>query len=330
MFADNPKVMKFLYWEQASRDTIVLKKSYVDITGGDLIAGLLLSQIIYWHLPNSETGNTKLRVEKEGHLWIAKSRDEWFEEIRITAKQFDRASKLLADMGLIEKKLFKFNGRPIPHIRLIWENFLPKWDETINRTAEALSDMDFTQRGKSTLPKGENPFYTKGEIHFTEREKSLTEITTNITTNNTTNNISIDPSYSGISINSDSSEKENGMIGSIDEKILHLQNLISEKHRNKEIPTPIAKPLMIHTKRLIEENISIDEIEEIYLATQNLVNQYQFGSILSNVLYETKGKIRNIRALLLKAIKNYYDEIQEIERKQTTNKEYKFYDWLNT
>ena len=36
----------FLAWEKASRDSIDFKKIYVDVAG-DLIAGLLLSQIIY-------------------------------------------------------------------------------------------------------------------------------------------------------------------------------------------------------------------------------------------------------------------------------------------
>jgi len=42
---------EFLSWELTTRDTIDFKKIYVDIAG-DLIAGLLLSQIIYWHLPS--------------------------------------------------------------------------------------------------------------------------------------------------------------------------------------------------------------------------------------------------------------------------------------
>ena len=54
---------QFLSWEAKSRDIIDFKKIYVDIAD-DLIAGLLLSQIIYWHLPN-EHGKTKLRVQKD-------------------------------------------------------------------------------------------------------------------------------------------------------------------------------------------------------------------------------------------------------------------------
>ena len=41
---------EFIAWEQVSRDTIDVKRCYVDIAG-DLVAGILLSQIVYWHLP---------------------------------------------------------------------------------------------------------------------------------------------------------------------------------------------------------------------------------------------------------------------------------------
>ena len=39
----------FLKWEQSSRDTVDFKTVYVDMVG-DLLAGLMLSQIVFWHL----------------------------------------------------------------------------------------------------------------------------------------------------------------------------------------------------------------------------------------------------------------------------------------
>ena len=44
---------EFIAWEQVSRDTIDVKRCYVDIAG-DLVAGILLSQIVYWHLPDKD------------------------------------------------------------------------------------------------------------------------------------------------------------------------------------------------------------------------------------------------------------------------------------
>ena len=60
---------EFIAWELASRDTIDFKMIYVDISG-DVIAGLLLSQIIFWNLPDKK-GDTKLKVLKKGKRWLA-------------------------------------------------------------------------------------------------------------------------------------------------------------------------------------------------------------------------------------------------------------------
>lgn len=109
----------FLIWEQHTRDSIDVKRAYIDITG-DLVAGILLSQIIYWSLPN-QNGKSKLRILKEGFHWIAKTRNDWWEECRITGKQFDSAIQKLIALNIVHKKVFKFNGSPCTHLRLDME-----------------------------------------------------------------------------------------------------------------------------------------------------------------------------------------------------------------
>ena len=133
-----PTIETFFRWEQTSRDTVDFKKIYVDITG-DLIAGLLLSQIIYWHLPGND-GKSKLQVKKEGKLWLAKGRSDWWDEVRITSKKFDRASKLLKEQNIIETKLFKFYGNPTTHINLKEKIFLELWEEQINKASSIEGD----------------------------------------------------------------------------------------------------------------------------------------------------------------------------------------------
>lgn len=160
-------IQEFLAWEQMSRDTIDVKKVYIDIAG-DLIAGILLSQIIYWHLPNQE-GQTKLRVEKNGQLWLVKGREDWWEECRISPKQFDRAITILQKKNLVEKKIFKFNGNPTTHIRLNFDVLI-----------QYLSV--FTQRVKTNLPKEEKPNLPNGKNEVDEKVNSLTENTTENTT----------------------------------------------------------------------------------------------------------------------------------------------------
>jgi len=110
----------FFRWEQASLDTIDVKKCYIDIAG-DLVAGVLLSQIIYWFLPN-KNGKSKLRVLKNKEYCIAKNRSDWMNECRITPKQYDRAIKILKNKGFVRIVNGMFDGKRTPHIFLMLEN----------------------------------------------------------------------------------------------------------------------------------------------------------------------------------------------------------------
>lgn len=183
-----------------------VKLVYVDMADGDINAGILLSQIVYWNLPSRETGKTKLRVKKDGHLWLAKRRTDWYEETRLTDKKYDRAIKILEKNKLVEVKnyMFKHKGSDMPsktpHIRILWDTFLLQYRAILNESLQKAqenegypqeenevipnetgdqpySDMDFTERGKSVLPKGEDRFYPNGKIGFTERVTTITENT---------------------------------------------------------------------------------------------------------------------------------------------------------
>lgn len=199
----------FLKMEEQEREVIVTKKAYVDLAG-DLIAGVLLSQIAYWHKPSKksiESGSdaSKLKVTKkndQGDIieWLAKGREDWWEEIRISPKQFDRASKILEGKGFIDKKTFKFSGNPTVHVRIIWENFLPAYmkitglfedeeaneeHETEEKEVESLDTIGYSPKGKNDIPqkgrrkstKGEKGSLPKGKKEIDQRGKSLTEIT---------------------------------------------------------------------------------------------------------------------------------------------------------
>ena len=122
----------FIAWEAASRDTLDFKKIYVDITG-DLIAGLMLSQIVYWYLPN-KNGNVKLRVYKNNEYWLAKNREDWWEEIRITTRQYDRAKIILENKGIIKVTNTMFNNKRTPHILLMWDRLIELTEEQLGIT----------------------------------------------------------------------------------------------------------------------------------------------------------------------------------------------------
>jgi len=164
----------FLRWEETDYDAINVKRIYIDIAE-DLIAGILLSQIVYWHLPSKRDGNSKLKVKKGNKLWLAKGREDWWDECRITPRQFDRAIGILAEKGIIEKKLFRFNGSPMTHIRLIPDALM----EHIN---DALTKKNTCDAVNWILTKSENPYLQKCEIQLDKSVKTLTYNTTDNTT----------------------------------------------------------------------------------------------------------------------------------------------------
>ena len=189
----NDAYSQFLAWERTSSDNLLVKKTYVKIAG-DLVAGVLLSQLVYWNMPD-KYGNTKLRVTKDGELWLAKKREDWWDECCITPTQFDRASKQLEELGLIEKKIFKFNGVPTVHIRVNFDKLLEEVTrlqeeaekEMQERKAELTKPTPIFDKGENgfsdpILRKDENGFSGNMKMDFKEMGKSITDTTTEITT----------------------------------------------------------------------------------------------------------------------------------------------------
>jgi len=128
---------EFFIQEQISGDSIDVKRIYLKMAG-DIVAGVLLSQIVFWCLPTKEW-RSKLRVYRDGCLWVAKSRTGWEEEdgIPITPRQVDRALKILRDAGLVETVIHRFRGAPTIHIRLT-KKFLEEWHRMHKERVEKL------------------------------------------------------------------------------------------------------------------------------------------------------------------------------------------------
>lgn len=93
---------------------------YIDIVD-DLVQGTLLSRILYW-FSKDKNDRSKLRVFKDGYYWLAKQRKDWWEEIRITERQYDKAIKELENKGFVILAKYKFNSMPTIHIRPNFEN----------------------------------------------------------------------------------------------------------------------------------------------------------------------------------------------------------------
>ena len=163
---------EFFAWERQSYDSIEVKRIYIDLAG-DLAAGVMLSQIVYWWLPN-KSGKSKLRVKKEGYDWLAKTRHDWWDECRLKPRQADRALKILRDKGLIVTKIFKWNGNPTTHIG-ITTHFLAALNARIEEQA---SSSENESHDTVNSRNGNLEFPESGKtMHFTKSDKTITENT---------------------------------------------------------------------------------------------------------------------------------------------------------
>ena len=197
---------EFWGWEKTSLDTIDFKKIYADIAE-DVVAGLLLSQIIYWNLPEKNNPEkSKLRVRRGGKWHLVKSREDWWEECRISPRQVDRCLKILKDKKIVETEVHKFGElhTPTTFIHLKMDVFLPLLNkqQKENEEKEAIKEAekeavnnqmvisDVNQEGTLKLTKKAYKSYQSRHIKIDEQgtsfnTKTPTKTPTKIPTENT-------------------------------------------------------------------------------------------------------------------------------------------------
>lgn len=91
------------------------------MVGGDLAVGALLSQIVWWYLPHSETSKKKawgVVCKKDGHRYIYNTREQWMAQTGLTLDRYKRALSVLKKRGWIEVRIMRVQGVPTTHIRL--------------------------------------------------------------------------------------------------------------------------------------------------------------------------------------------------------------------
>lgn len=154
--------------------------AYIDIAGG-LVEGTLLSQIMYW-FSTGRDGKLRAKIVKNDELWIVKSRTDWWNEIRISPKQYDRAIKKLEELGLVVLGKWKFNGMPAIYIRPNYEylqSVIDEWKkqqvEMINGLEECAanhveSETGINQTANLDLPKSENGNLPNVETGIDEKD----------------------------------------------------------------------------------------------------------------------------------------------------------------
>lgn len=141
------------FWaSEKALPAVSLKKIYVDLVD-DLVTGLMLSQIAYWFRP-SKNGKSKLKIERDGKVWLAKSKKDWLEECAISERQCRRAIKLLVEKGFVQTQIWKFAGVPTTHFWL-----------DVDALAAAVAE-----RTNQSVP--------NVQIHLYETDSSITETTT--------------------------------------------------------------------------------------------------------------------------------------------------------
>ncbi|NIO06497.1 MAG: hypothetical protein GTO40_00380, partial [Deltaproteobacteria bacterium] len=144
------------------KNTITLPRIYLKIAG-DVVAGLFLSQCVWW--------SDKSDCE-DGWFW--KANKEWKEEIGLSYAQVKRATAKLVEMGILKTKLKKVKGAPTTH-------YYVDMDRLINLIFDFL---EIRQNGRV-----ENQESSKSK-DFQESEKSLTPLTPPSTDSTLTDNSS--------------------------------------------------------------------------------------------------------------------------------------------
>lgn len=158
--------------EDAYIDSISVKRVYIDICDGNLYDGLMLSQIIYWHGKNKETGKPRLKIEKNGHLWLAKSYEDWWNECRVTERTARSCITRLEELGVIKAEIWKFAGSPTKHIRMEWDRFVELLME-IQKNPPTKPRSKSVLTSKVITPETSDRNDLKGQIEMTGDVESI-------------------------------------------------------------------------------------------------------------------------------------------------------------
>lgn len=160
-----------------NKDDVSIPKIYIDMTD-DIGAAAVLDELMFWTLPKKGTGKTSLRVFRNGALWLAVRRKDWWDRKRLTERQADAAIAKLVKQEIVEKDVFLFDGKPTVHLRLKMDSFISLYSKNIQEMAEKENDenlirdiadlyqmMGFpNEMVNSNLPNGEMLNLPNGEI----------------------------------------------------------------------------------------------------------------------------------------------------------------------
>lgn len=114
------------------------------------IAAVMLAQLRWLH---GEARHVKW-VKRDGHYWVAYADNEWIHSVGLGAQQARRARVKLEKAGVLETGIFKVDGTPTTHIRLVDLSISTGEDGDIDEsldsaisTSPPLSETDETNEG---------------------------------------------------------------------------------------------------------------------------------------------------------------------------------------
>lgn len=120
----------------AEYDRINTPKIYIDLAG-ELAAGIALGQIYDVLTSEDSLVTATQRVERDGHIWLVRRREDWFEAARLKPRQVDRALRVLQERNLIKTKVARYLYDPVLHVRIIWPEFLEALQALLDSYAES-------------------------------------------------------------------------------------------------------------------------------------------------------------------------------------------------
>lgn len=129
-----PNLITSLIALSGQENVIVVYRAFVDFTG-TLEAAMMLSQLLYW-TPRSSG-------------WIAKSDQEFSDELCLSSYTTRKARNQLETMDILTTTIRKFAGRPVVHYRLDLKELNHKWTLWIRKVDSANSQSGLCENAKT-------------------------------------------------------------------------------------------------------------------------------------------------------------------------------------
>lgn len=119
--------------------------AYIDINEGNRFDADVFAQIMYWHEPNQETGESRMKHQRDGYYWLTKNHSDWFAETRIKKETVRKCLDRLHTRKLIVYELHGDAGNVTPWIRVNWEEFERRMKLWIENNHSQLNEKQYNE-----------------------------------------------------------------------------------------------------------------------------------------------------------------------------------------